>query len=220
MKRAFSLAILFVIMMLVVVGCKKEDVSKEEQNALSQDQEKEESIAEDNQKTDIDKEDTATDDASSETSEKTTEETTENPLPINFEMSDGRGNLVNLSEYNKDKILFLNFFTTWCGYCMEEMPGFQKIYEKYSDDIEIVIVNVNHDPGEVSVDEVLKWYDESGYTFPMVIDEDGIKMEAFYPYVEGYPTTFVYDKDGSFLGYIPGALDETTMTQIIEDTLK
>ncbi len=99
---------------------------------------------------------------------------------------------------------------------MDEMPEFQKAYDAYKDDLEIIIVDVNFDSGEKSVEEVVAWYDETGYTFPMVIDEKGDLTGEFYPYVSGYPTTFIYSPDGSFLGLLSGALDEATITQIVE----
>lgn len=163
--------------------------------------------------------------ASTET-ETESEEASEGPsaeiaeaLALDFSLTDGKGNQVNLADY-QDKFVFLNFFTTWCGYCMDEMPEFQKVYDEYKEDIEIVIVNVNFDANEVSTEEVVKWYEDSGYTFPMVIDEDGSQTQAFYPYVTGYPTTFVYDKGGKYLGYIPGALNEQTMIDIINNYMK
>lgn len=138
-------------------------------------------------------------------------------LALDFSLSDGRGKQVNLADY-KDKFVFLNFFTTWCGYCMDEMPEFQKIYDEYSEDVAIIIVNDN--PNDISVDEVVAWYEKEGYTFPMVIDEGGSETKSFYSYITGYPTTFVYDKGGKYLGYISGALDEATMVNIINDYMK
>lgn len=99
---------------------------------------------------------------------------------------------------------------------MEEMPLFQKMYNEYKDDIEIIIVDNQMDPGEVSIEKVLEWYDKEGYTFPMVFDEDNISTKEFYNYIQGYPTTFVFAEDGSFIGKVPGAMNEEMMIEIIK----
>lgn len=150
-------------------------------------------------------------------SEQGNNDETSKLFPLDFELSDGRGNQVNLNDYKGNgKVLFVNFFTTWCHFCMDEMPEFQKAVDTYKDNLQVLIVDVNFDSAEKSVADVVKWYDNEGYTIPMVIDEDGSKTSEFYPYVQGYPTTFVYGPDGSFLGYLSGAMDETMISQIMD----
>jgi thiol-disulfide isomerase/thioredoxin len=48
------------------------------------------------------------------------------PPPVDFNLSDLDGKNVRLSDF-KDKIVFLNFFTTWCPECRYEMPSMQKL---------------------------------------------------------------------------------------------
>lgn len=206
MKKGLCIGLIVLLFVLLFVGCQKFITKKTVDDGL----EKKTSETETQSTT---KESTNKDETPVENT--ISDEEKAKLFPVNFELSDGRGNSVNLDNH-EGKLLFLNFFTTWCGYCMEEMPGFQKTYDTYKDDIEIIIVNVNFDSGEKSIEEVVAWYEDGGYTFPMVIDEDGVKTSEFYPYIQGYPTTFIYGPDGSFLGYLSGALDEETMQQIIE----
>lgn len=207
--KMITLTIGLLAVMLFFMGCQP----KEETNDQVANEEQQETENKDNKE---DKEeDKESDDDESQGAGPSDEEA--KALALDFSLSDGKGNQVNLADYS-DKFVFLNFFTTWCGYCMDEMPEFQKIYDEYNDDVAIIIVNDN--PNDVSVEEVVEWYDSEGYTFPMVIDEGSSETKEFYNYVSGYPTTFVYDKGGKYLGYISGALDEATMVNIINDYMK
>lgn len=203
--RILSVIVSIVLMMFLLIGCQLNETTKDTEN-----QTKNEEKIDDEESTNEDSEEDKESGPSDEEAEA---------LALDFSLSDGKGNQVNLANF-KDKFVFLNFFTTWCGYCMEEMPEFQKVYDEYGKDVAIIIVNVNFDANEITPEEVVAWYEEAGYTFPMVIDEDGTETEAFYPYVSGYPTTFVYDKGGKYLGYISGALDEASMVNIINDYMK
>jgi|GEM_PF-5114589 len=129
-----------------------------------------------------------------------------------FTLSDGKGNSYTLSDY-KGKLVFVNFFTTWCGYCKDEMPDFQKIHEKYKDDdVAIIAVDVQHDASEKPIDEVIEWAEDLGVTFPVVFDEDGTATDNYY--INGYPTTYVISKEGDVIGYV-NAMDEQDMEKLI-----
>lgn len=212
MKRWINIGVTVLLIMTFSVGCKSNQIVSEKKPTQAESAVKETTTEAPNQDITVVNEATST----NETSQADlSDEEKAKLFPINFELADSKGTPFNLADH-EGKILFLNFFTTWCGYCMDEMPEFQKTYESYKDDIEIVIVNVNFDAGEKSKEDVIAWYDDAGYTFPMVIDEEGDKTADFYSYIQGYPTTFIYGPDGSFLGYLSGALDEPTMLQIIE----
>ena len=48
----------------------------------------------------------------------------------NIVLYDQYGKKHNIEEY-KGKVIVINFWATWCGYCVEEMPAFEKIYEEF-----------------------------------------------------------------------------------------
>jgi cytochrome c-type biogenesis protein len=216
------LSISMVLMLVIaLVGCTNSDTSENiENNGIS-----EGTVAtEDENEKDIDNENATDDEKASDTEEdqeasKSTDSDTEatesvdSEYSLNFVLEDGMGNLVDVSEF-KGKFVFVNFFTTWCGYCMQEMPEFQKFYEENSEYVEIVIVNVQTDAGEKSVSEVRAWYDDAGYTFPIVFDVDPVETAVFYRSLTGYPSTFVFDENGDFLGMVGGAMDEETLNQV------
>lgn len=99
------------------------------------------------------------------------------------------GSMFTLTE-QKDKVILLNFWATWCGPCVEEMPAFEKIYQEYGDQVAILAVNSMEDKG--TVDQFIK---EKGYTFPIAYDEKG-EIGMKYP-TDGIPYTLLIGKDGT-----------------------
>lgn len=145
------------------------------------------------------------------------------PAPLaDLELTDQFGNTHTLSDY-KGKVIFLNFWATWCGPCRNEMPDIQKLYEEYSaqgEDAEVVILGIAG-PGigqEGSAEEIADFMEENGYTYPVLMDAGG---EMFTRYgISAFPTTFMIDKDGNVYGYVPGQMTENIMRSIIDQTLE
>lgn len=123
-----------------------------------------------------------------------------------FTLKNLEGEEVSLSDF-QGKHVFLNFWATWCGYCDEEMPDLQKIYEE-NDDIVVLAVNVMETQEEVKV-----YVDENGLSFPVVLDEEGM-MGSLY-LVRGMPTTYFINKEGVILGSIPGMLTFEQMNDVL-----
>ncbi len=61
-----------------------------------------------------------------------------------------------LSE-NKGKVVLINFWATWCGPCVEELPAIEKLQKEYGDKIEIVAVNYGEDKKTVKVVLINFW---------------------------------------------------------------
>jgi peroxiredoxin len=120
------------------------------------------------------------------------------PPPVDFNLSDLDGKTVRLSDF-KDKIVFLNFFTTWCPECRYEMPSMQKLYMRFKDkDFAMVAINLN-EPGFV-VDRYIK---DHQLTFTVLLDSIN---ELGAPFgIRGIPTTYIIDRDGSIIGKTVGS---------------
>ncbi|GEM_PF-908039 len=132
---------------------------------------------------------------------------------VDLELVDKDGNPVKLSDY-EGKFIALNFFGTWCTYCMQEMPDLEKVYSEYEgDDFVIILMNATTTE-KISAEEVGQWYEDGGYTMPMMMDLDGTALST-YP-VQGFPTTYFINQEGKVLGAISGMLDEATLLSIIE----
>lgn len=159
--------------------------------------------------------------------EETAQEETTQREPIkafDFTLTDQYGNTHTLSDY-EGKVVFLNFWATWCPPCQKEMPDIEDLYYEYGENQgDVIFLGVanpssaeypNNQDG--TIEEVETFLEENGYTFPVVYDITG---DVFYDYfVTAFPTTFMIDKDGNIYGYIPGMLTKDIMINIIDDTI-
>ncbi len=143
---------------------------------------------------------------------------------FDFTLTDQYGNEHTLSDY-KDKVVFLNFWATWCPPCREEMPDIEAIYEEYGKNEEDVIILGVANPAstefpnnqDVKKEEIIDFLEEKGYTFPVVFDETGVLLKDYF--ISAFPTTFLIDKEGNIFGYAPGALTKDMMKQVINQTI-
>ncbi|MDO4536899.1 MAG: cytochrome c biogenesis protein/redoxin [Coriobacteriales bacterium] len=142
------------------------------------------------------------------------------PASIDFSLEDQYGNLHTLSSY-KGKIVLLNFWTTWCGYCKQEMPDLEKLYqEQGQNEGEIVVLGVANpsnplakSAADVSRAEVTAFLEENGYSYPTVMDLTG---DVFRGYgISAYPTTFAIDANGNVAVYYPGYMTREIMNELI-----
>ena len=150
--------------------------------------------------------------------EEQAEEQEEELIPApDFKLTDQFGNEHSLSDY-RGKIVFLNFWATWCPPCRAEMPYIQELYEEYSqmEDSDVVILAVAFpDYGrETDIDGVKSFLDENGYTYPVLMDEGATLLLQYY--ITAYPTTFLINPEGNVLGYIPGSMTKDIMLDVIE----
>jgi thiol-disulfide isomerase/thioredoxin len=118
--------------------------------------------------------------------------------PIEFELPGLDGQKVKLSSL-KGKVVFLNFWATWCGPCRSEMPSMQRMYEKLkSEGLEILAVDLQEDKGQVQA-----FARELGLHFPILLDSAG-SVGAQYN-ARAIPTTYLIDRSGFIFARAVGA---------------
>ena len=123
--------------------------------------------------------------------------------PRDFSLPTLAGETVGLSQF-KGKVVFLNFWATWCGPCRAEMPSMETLYSSYREKgFEILAVN----SGE-SRREVLAYIQEYGFSFPTLLDEDG-KVSSGYG-IQAIPTSYLIDRDGMIVARIVGSINWDT----------
>ena len=71
----------------------------------------------------------------------------------NFELKDPAGKQLSLSEL-RGKVVFLNFWATWCPPCIEEVPAMEKLHQELKQD-GLVMLAVNFQEGPERVKEFL-----------------------------------------------------------------
>lgn len=126
-----------------------------------------------------------------------------------FVVYDKDGNEVKLSDFEGKKTV-VNFWATWCGYCVREMPEFNKLYQEKNDKINFVMINSF---GE-SKETVDKFMEENAYTFPVYYDS---KNEAVNTYnITGIPVTMVFDEHRQLLKKHVGVISENVLRELLE----
>ena len=123
--------------------------------------------------------------------------------PRNFSLSLLEGETKSLSSY-KGKVVFLNFWATWCGPCRVEMPSMEALYKKFSDKgLEILAVNCGED--QAAVRSFMK---NEKLSFPALLDLDGRVSQNYG--IQAIPTTYLIDRDGMIILRLVGSIDWNT----------
>jgi thiol-disulfide isomerase/thioredoxin len=113
------------------------------------------------------------------------------------------GTQVRLSNL-KGKVVFLNFWATWCPPCREEMPSMEALYRRFRGrDLEFLAVDIQEDK-----DDVAAFMKQFGLTFPAALDSTG-RISAEYG-IRGIPATFIIDKEGGIIASVVGGRDWNT----------
>ncbi|HOM02835.1 MAG TPA: TlpA disulfide reductase family protein [Acetivibrio sp.] len=131
-----------------------------------------------------------------------------------FTLKDLDGNTVKLSDY-RGKIVFLNFWASWCGPCTSEMPEFEEVHKEFSKGDDAIILTVNLTDGFRETEEkARKFIADNGYTMKVLLDTTG--NVAQYYGIYSIPTTYVINRDGSLVTYMEGATRGKVLLDILE----
>lgn len=127
---------------------------------------------------------------------------------IDFQLPDLDGKTRSLGEF-KGKVVFLNFWATWCKPCEEEMPSMQQLYAALQGKpFEIVAVSIDKD-GPEAIREFAKKY---GVTFTVLHDRKG-RIKELYK-TTGVPETFIIDQNGVIAEKVWGPRDWSKMSSV------
>lgn len=141
-----------------------------------------------------------------------------------YRLLDQYGNEHILSNY-KGKVVFLNFWATWCPPCKEEMPTIEELYKEFGENKNDVIIlgitnpvtEENPNGQDKNIDEIKYFLQENNYSFPTVFDKTGIYFDNFK--IRAFPTTYIIGKDGEIKTAIPGAMNKQQMLKLINDNI-
>jgi thiol-disulfide isomerase/thioredoxin len=118
-------------------------------------------------------------------------------LPVEIRLKNLNGQPVSLSDF-RGKIVFLNFWTTWCYACRIEMPDMEKLHQKFKNkDFAMVSINLQE-----SASQVKQFFKDFKLTFTALLDSDGEVGAHFM--ITAIPTTFILNKEGIIIGKVMG----------------
>src|ERR1051326_2425594 len=110
-------------------------------------------------------------------------------LAPDFSIKDQNGHPVKLSDY-RGKLVFLNFWATWCQPCVQEMPEMEALNKAYGDrKFQMLAISVDNDWKEVN-----QFYKDYHLTMPAFLDP-GHQIANLYK-VNKFPETFLIDGNG------------------------
>ena len=114
-----------------------------------------------------------------------------------FTLNDINGKPFSLSSL-RGKYVVLDFWGSWCGWCIKGMPDMKKYYEKYSGKFEIVGIDCN--------DTEAKWKDAvKKHELPWIhVKSEKADATPQKYAVEGYPTKVILNPDGTIYKVIVG----------------
>jgi peroxiredoxin len=119
-------------------------------------------------------------------------------VPPDIELKDLNGATTKSSDF-RGKIVFLNFWTTWCPSCRYEMPSLEKLHTKFKErDFVVVAIDI-----QAPAHSVKEFFKEYKLTFIALLDSQGKAADLFG--IGSIPTTFILDKRGRIIGGAVGA---------------
>jgi peroxiredoxin len=118
---------------------------------------------------------------------------TEEVQAIDFTVSSLNGKSEQLSDHH-GKVIFLNFWATWCGPCRAEVGEIDALYETLKgEDFMVMALSIQEEKKKVS-----KFMKSLDIDFPVYLDSDGGVATKYG--VTGIPTTYIIAPDGKIVG--------------------
>ncbi|QBK25822.1 TlpA family protein disulfide reductase [Ureibacillus thermophilus] len=135
--------------------------------------------------------------------------------PMDLEATDFKLKTINhgtikLSDFKGKKIL-LNFWTSWCPPCKEEMPQLNDFYVQEAKKLNVEILAVNITDQEISPEDVNDFSEEYQLQFPVLLDEQGEVSKRYQ--VLTIPTSFIISEDGRIIEKIIGPVTKDALLE-------
>jgi thiol-disulfide isomerase/thioredoxin len=108
-----------------------------------------------------------------------------------FSVRDLRGREISSADL-RGKVVLIDFWATWCQPCKKEMPGYQKLLDRYGSR-GFAVVGFKFETMK-DTEDPLVFAKKLGVRYPLAVATDGLKQK--FGGIEGLPTTMLYDRQG------------------------
>jgi len=122
-----------------------------------------------------------------------------------FTLKDLQGRNVTLSQL-RGKIVLVNFWATWCGPCLLEMPDLNDLYSRFKSQGLVVLSLTSEESTKVN-----SYVNKIGYHAPVLLDPDSEAAKRFH--VENLPRSFVFNRKGKLVAM---AVDQRSRRQFLQ----
>lgn len=115
---------------------------------------------------------------------------------------DMEGNSVTNDIFSQYDATIVNFWSNGCGTCIQEMPELEEIYQNYKDkNINLIGVGADSGTSEDMLNEAREILAGKGVTYMNISpDPEGALYGEIYSNINGFPTTYVVDREGNIIG--------------------
>ena len=130
-----------------------------------------------------------------------------------FAALDLDGELRNIKEWD-GKIIFLNFWATWCPPCLKEIPEFIELQDSYGDQgFQIIGLAIDDEAA------VRQYVEEVGMNYPsLVVEADGIGLaKRFGNGIGALPYTVIINRDGEISNTFRGELSKLRAKELLKE---
>jgi DsbE subfamily thiol:disulfide oxidoreductase len=128
---------------------------------------------------------------------------------------EGTGQTISPEE-TRGKVLFVNFWASWCPPCKEEMPSIESLFREMIGNRNFQMITILY---KDAYQDGAGYVKQNGYTFPVYTDDRGMAARAFG--VTGVPETYILDKSGQIRKRVigPAAWDSPEAKELIYSLL-
>ena len=165
-------------------------------------------------------EDMSAEDTSGETTEdenQSQEETAKYADAPDFTVWDQEGTQISLKEILEGKPAVINFWTSKCPPCREEMPDFEELYQELKDQVQFIMVDGIGCMGETE-ESGRAYVEEQGFSFPVYYDKE---MDAVITYgIQAFPTTYILNSNGELVTGGSGMISKATLQELLNEVME
>ena len=126
------------------------------------------------------------------------------------------GSQTTLTQIADNRVFVMNFWATWCPYCIQEMPDFQEIYRDYGDRVSFAFIDCVDGKRE-TVEDGRTWLAKNNLSLPAYYDTTQDAASKFG--ASALPTTVVVDEKGLVQVYAAGRIDPDKMRSLLDELL-